>query len=121
MYLSSATSTAIVRAPRSYYRLVWGALTYITKLPKPIDQRCVIRVVRVSGTIRKAEDEAIRRAREMIKRAQEAASFVGSGAVTRLTDTSDHTGEKHTHIGGVEDEDMSDEEEDEDMGEDVER
>jgi ribonuclease P/MRP protein subunit POP5 len=31
---------------------------------------CVFRVVRVSGTIRKAEEEAIRRAREMVLRAR---------------------------------------------------
>lgn len=33
-------------------------------------KKCVYRVVRVSGTIRKAEEEAIRRAREMIMRAR---------------------------------------------------
>ncbi|KAG9810598.1 hypothetical protein KCU63_g21124, partial [Aureobasidium melanogenum] len=35
----------------------------------PIDQACVIQVVRVSGTIRKAEEEAIRRAKAAILRA----------------------------------------------------
>lgn len=32
------------------------------------ERRCVVRVVRVSGTMRKAEEEAIRRARELILR-----------------------------------------------------
>jgi ribonuclease P/MRP protein subunit POP5 len=34
-----------------------------------VDQACVIQVVRVSGTIRKAEEEAIRRAKAAILRA----------------------------------------------------
>ena len=42
----------------------------MTKLPKPINQPVVVRVVRVSGTIRKAEDEVIRRAQEIINRAR---------------------------------------------------
>lgn len=72
VYLSQATSTAIVRAPRAYYRLVWAALTYVTKLPVPISQPCVIQVVRVSGTIKKAEEEILRRAKATILRVQEA-------------------------------------------------
>ncbi|THY31479.1 hypothetical protein D6D00_02245 [Aureobasidium pullulans] len=68
-YLSPATSTAIVRVSRAHYRLVWAALSFVTRLPKPIDQNCVIQVVRVSGTIRKAEEEAIRRAKAAIIRA----------------------------------------------------
>ncbi len=39
-------------------------------LPKKNGKNCIFRVVRVSGTIRKAEEEAIRRAREMILRAK---------------------------------------------------
>ena len=44
----------------------------MTKLPGPGGSgcACVMRVVRVSGTIRKAEEEAMRRARESIRRAQ---------------------------------------------------
>ncbi|KAK6425931.1 RNA-binding protein pop5, partial [Oleoguttula sp. CCFEE 5521] len=45
-------------------------LTFITNLPKPLSQPCVVQVVRVSGTIRKAEEEAIRRARLAIRQAQ---------------------------------------------------
>lgn len=40
------------------------------RVPVPDGKKCVFRVVRVSGTIRKAEEEAIRRAREMILRAR---------------------------------------------------
>jgi hypothetical protein len=42
----------------------------ITHLPKPFDTPCVFQVVRVSGTIRKSEEEAIRRAREQLRRAR---------------------------------------------------
>jgi len=42
----------------------------MTRLPKPINQPVVVKVVRVSGTIRKAEDEVIRRAQEIINRAK---------------------------------------------------
>ncbi|KAK4618142.1 Ribonuclease P/MRP protein subunit POP5 [Fulvia fulva] len=77
-YVSSATSTAIVRVARAHYRMVWAALSFVTKLPKPIDTVCVVQVVRVSGTIKKAEEEAIRRARAVIVRAQRARSVTGA-------------------------------------------
>lgn len=74
VYLSTATSTAIVRCARAHYRLVWASLTLIGSLPSSSagepGKRCVIRVVRVSGTIRKAEEEAVRRARREIVRAK---------------------------------------------------
>jgi ribonuclease P/MRP protein subunit POP5 len=70
MYLSPATSTAIIRVARDHYRLVWATLTFITRLPKPLDTPCTIQVVRNSGTIRKAEEEAIRRAKDSIVRAK---------------------------------------------------
>lgn len=76
-YLSPATSTAIIRVTRAHYRLVWAALSFITKLPRPIEQDCVVQVVRVSGTIRKAEEEAIRRAKASILRAQRRGNGLG--------------------------------------------
>ena len=73
-YLSPATSTAIIRCSRSHYRLVWAALSFTTQLTKTSRQcqatACAIQVVRVSGTIKKAEEEAIRRARAAILRAK---------------------------------------------------
>ncbi|KAK6583910.1 hypothetical protein PZA11_003640 [Diplocarpon coronariae] len=69
-YLSPATSTFILRVARSQYRIVWAALSLMTCVPVNNGRNCVFRVVRVSGTIRKAEEEAIRRARELILRAQ---------------------------------------------------
>ncbi|KAJ5249895.1 hypothetical protein N7489_000305 [Penicillium chrysogenum] len=81
-YLSPATSTAIVRCPRAAFRLVWSALTYMSGVPEPAsgqkragtgrERGCVFRVLRVSGTMRKAEEEAIRRARREIVRVKDA-------------------------------------------------
>lgn len=51
--------------------MVWAALTFTTKLPRPLDTPVVFRVVRVSGTIRKAEEEVIRRAKGIIKKARD--------------------------------------------------
>lgn len=63
-YFSPTTSTGILRCPREHHRLVWTALTFIKEiLGKPV----VIRVVRVSGTIKKAEQEGIRRAKDEIR------------------------------------------------------
>ncbi len=50
--------------------MVWAALIYITHLPRPIDLPVVMRVVRVSGTIRKAEEDVIRRSQQIIRRAK---------------------------------------------------
>ncbi|KAL9641207.1 MAG: hypothetical protein Q9204_000195 [Flavoplaca sp. TL-2023a] len=73
-YLSAATSTAIIRCSRANYQVVWAALTYMTHLPRLPDheklQPCVMQVIRVSGTIRKAEEEIIRRARAAILKAR---------------------------------------------------
>ncbi|KAJ4985870.1 rpp14 family protein [Stagonosporopsis vannaccii] len=68
-YYSPSTSTAIIRCPRDHYEMVWAALTYVTKLPR-VDTPVVCRVVRVSGTIRKAEEEVIRRSQKIVQRAK---------------------------------------------------
>ncbi|KAL2011013.1 hypothetical protein VTN00DRAFT_3731 [Thermoascus crustaceus] len=103
-YLSPATSTAIIRCPRASFRLVWAALTYMSYVPGgptskrqtitagpgsgvPSTRPCVFRVIRVSGTMRKAEEEAIRRARREIvkmRRGEEVGvlgGLVGAAAV----------------------------------------
>jgi len=61
--------------------MVWAALTYITRLPRPLDTPVVIRVVRVSGTIKKAEEEVIRRSQQIIKRAK---AWDGAGQLPML-------------------------------------
>jgi ribonuclease P/MRP protein subunit POP5 len=86
MYFSPATSTAIVRCPRASYRLVWAGLTFVDSLPGPRRggerEACVIRVVRVSGTVRKAEEEAVRRARRAIITVKMLEQEDGSGSAT---------------------------------------
>ena len=72
---------------RDHYRLVWAALTFTLQLPKPVSQPCVFQVVRVSGTIRKAEEEAIRRAQRGIRQVQRVAGVqttdVASGVAAK--------------------------------------
>jgi ribonuclease P/MRP protein subunit POP5 len=109
-YISPSTSTAILRVSRSHYRLIWAALSFITKLPSPSSNShnssnihsssrnstgqdfrsnpteqnsrpCVIQVIRISGTIKKAEEEAIRQARAVIARARRAAGRGGGKGV----------------------------------------
>jgi ribonuclease P/MRP protein subunit POP5 len=63
-YFSPATSTGIIRASRDHYRLVWAALTFIRDLS---GRECVITVRRVSGTVKKAEEEILRRDRLALK------------------------------------------------------
>ena len=89
VYLSHATSTAIIRCPRQYFRIVWAALTYMNDLPGPrrgdAGKPCVIQVVRVSGTIRKSEEELLRRARQDLVRAKAFEDHVESGVIDSLT------------------------------------
>lgn len=68
-YWSPSTSTAIIRCPRDHYEMVWAALTFVTRLPRPVDLPVVVRVIRVSGTIKKAEEEVIKRSQQIIKKA----------------------------------------------------
>jgi ribonuclease P/MRP protein subunit POP5 len=52
--------------------MVWAACTFLTNLPRPSNTPVVVKVVRVSGTIRKAEEEVIRRAKLLLRRAKAA-------------------------------------------------
>ena len=69
-YLSLATSTFIIRVSRAHYRIAWAALSFMNMVPVKNGRSCIFQVVRVSGTIRKAEEAAIRGAREIILRAR---------------------------------------------------
>lgn len=51
--------------------MLWAALTLMDHVPVNDGRPCVFRVVRVSGTIRKAEEEAIRQARALILAAKD--------------------------------------------------
>lgn len=46
--------------------MLWAALTMMDRVPVKDGRPCTFKVVRVSGTIRKAEEEAIRQARTLI-------------------------------------------------------
>jgi ribonuclease P/MRP protein subunit POP5 len=63
-YFSPATSTGIVRIARDHYRMAWAALTFIRDIG---GRECVITVRRVSGTVKKAEEEILRRDKAALK------------------------------------------------------
>jgi len=101
-YLSPATSTAIIRCPRAAFRLVWAALTFLSSLPEPNHHRsslsrggeprpCVFRVLRVSGTMRKAGEEAVRRARREIVRVKDGEGVAVSSLLAGIQDGNDNT------------------------------
>ncbi|KAH8792887.1 Rpp14/Pop5 family-domain-containing protein [Hyaloscypha finlandica] len=110
-YLSPATSTFILRVSRAHYRLAWAALSLMTSVPVKDGKNCVFRVVRVSGTIRKAEEEAIRRARELILKARRE---IGEKSDSTLDDIFGGAGAETTREKGVLVVDRSDSEEEED-------
>lgn len=99
---------------REHYRLVWAALTFITKLSlskKPADDAmCVVQVVRVSGTIRKAEEEAIKRARLASLRARKGTSSSRLNGSAERGPTAGWDGDEDEDVsmaGGVEDDDIA--------------
>ncbi|TVY30230.1 Ribonuclease P/MRP protein subunit POP5 [Lachnellula hyalina] len=83
-YLSPATSTFILRVSRDHYRIAWAALSFMNSVPIKNGKNCVFRVVRVSGTIRKAEEEAIRRAKEIIVKARREAGEKGESTLDNI-------------------------------------
>src|SRR5271163_2108796 len=66
-YFSNATSTGIVRVSRDHYRLVWAALSFIRELA---GKECVVVVRRVSGTVKKAEEDSLRRDKGALRNVQ---------------------------------------------------
>jgi ribonuclease P/MRP protein subunit POP5 len=101
---------------RAHYRLVWAALTFVTRLPRPIEHSCVIQVVRVSGTIRKAEEEAIRRAKAAILRAT--ARERGTEMMLDKMLGGKGTGDKRSVATGIVSDDEDDHDDEDDMEED---
>ncbi len=123
-YLSPATGTAIVRCPRNGFRMVWASLSFVKVLRTKEAGRgrdggtdCVIRVVRVSGTIRKAEEEVVRRARRDIVRMKEVDGERGSH-VEKLLGSCGHAaaGDGDEDEAGIEDLSVDEDEMDEDSG-----
>jgi ribonuclease P/MRP protein subunit POP5 len=92
--------------------MVWGALTYITHLPKPSDLPVVVRVIRVSGTIKKAEEEVIRRSQLIVKRARACEVKGGLPMLQRVEKAAELERKSEMEVlagvdEGSEDEDMS--------------
>lgn len=56
----------------------------MTSVPVKDGKNCVFRVVRVSGTIKKAEEEAIRRARELILKARQEVGEDGNSTLDNM-------------------------------------
>jgi len=110
-YLSTATSTFILRVSRAHYQIAWAALSMINKVPIKNGKNCVFRVVRVSGTIKLAEKGAIRRARELILKAQREVGEQRDSTLEGIFGTADATSTNDKDILMV---DRSDSEEDED-------
>lgn len=73
-----------MRVSRAHYRLLWAALSFMDQVPVKNGRRCVFRVVKVSGTIRRVEEEAIRRAKQLMFAAQEQAAGRSSDALASL-------------------------------------
>ena len=63
----------------------------MTQVPIKDGKNCVFQVVRVSGTIRKVEEEAIRRAREIILKARREAEGRGDKTLESIFGKDDHT------------------------------
>ncbi|KAI1877117.1 uncharacterized protein JN550_001189 [Neoarthrinium moseri] len=83
-YLSTATSTFILRVNRAHYRLVWTALTMMDHIPTRDGKLCTYRVVHVSGTIRRVEEEAIRRARDLMLAVKDQAGAKDNAALAAI-------------------------------------
>lgn len=94
-YLSNATSTCILQCSREHYRLVWAALTMLDRVPTKhgFGKPCIFRVVRVSGTIKKVEQEAVRRARLLVLAAKDEMAGKGSDALSSLFGNKDSANE----------------------------
>lgn len=72
-YYSPKTQTGILRVSREHARIVQGALAYISALEgKPV----IIRVLRVSGAIKKSEQAAIDNNREFVHAMTEKTSVI---------------------------------------------
>jgi ribonuclease P/MRP protein subunit POP5 len=108
-YLSPATSTFILRVSRAHYRLVWAALAFMNRVPVRDGRPCVFRVVRVSGTVRKVEEEAVRRAKLLVLAAKDEmagkSSSSSSDALGALLRSDSRQTRSLAVLGGPEDSD----------------
>jgi len=93
--------------------MAWAALSFMDTVPVKNGKNCVFNVIRVSGTIRKAEEEAIRRARHVMIRARK---LLGEQSEAQLDsifgkDSNPRTSEQESDVMMV-DRDSSDVEDD---------
>lgn len=71
-YFSPVTSTGILRVSRDYFNLVWAALSMIDDIQgRPV----IVRVARVSGTIKKCEQAAIARDKTLVNEVEKGTSL----------------------------------------------
>ncbi|KXX83401.1 Ribonuclease P/MRP protein subunit POP5 [Madurella mycetomatis] len=99
-YLSTATSTFILRVSRAHYRLVWAALSFMNRVPVKNGRPCIFRVVRVSGTVRKVEEEAVRRAKLLVLAAKDEMAGKGSSNALGALLRSDGRSRSTSMLGG---------------------
>lgn len=100
-YFNRATSTFILRITRDHFRLVWTALTFMNCVPVRDGPPCVYRVARVSGTIRKVEEEAIRQARALILATKEYMAGNTTSAFELLTQAREDRQNRNDLMGAV--------------------
>lgn len=79
-------------------------------LPNKDGKNCIFRVVRVSGTIRKAEEEAIRRARDMILRAKREMGDQSGASLEAILGKGEKVGDMEVLCVDGSDEEMEDDE-----------
>lgn len=84
-YWSNATSTFVLRCRREVVRWVWAAVAFVHGVPAApgsqgqAGRECVMRVVRVSGTMKKCQEELVRRARTLLGRVKGVEEVLASG------------------------------------------
>lgn len=66
--------------------MLWAALTMMDHVPVAGGRPCLFRVLRVSGTMRKAEEEAIRQARQRILAAKAASTAAAARELSSLSE-----------------------------------
>jgi len=62
-YLNEATGIFIIRTSREYFRITWGAMTFITSIN---NRPASLRVLHVAGTIRSCQKMLLKYDRELL-------------------------------------------------------
>jgi ribonuclease P/MRP protein subunit POP5 len=86
----------------------------MTRVPVKDGRNCVFRVVRVSGTIRKAQDELVRRAREMMLKAQREVDEQGDATLESIFGKAEEIADSTAAVQMADRSDTEEDEEDED-------